>query len=246
MDIALALLMGAFIGAVLGFIGAGGAMLSVPILMYLFGFDPHQATTAALAIVFAAATAGAYPKWRTKEILFKDALVIWALGSVANISLSLIAPGLDPRVITIGFALVLIGAGLSMLYPPRLGQMKRMSWPELVVLSLIIGSMTGLFGIGGGFLAIPVLVLAFNTPHSIAAGTSLVIIALNTLTAFFAHHAAWHSFSWSIPIAMALAAVFIARWASHRSSHASPELLRKAFAILLFCISAFTLFESLT
>jgi hypothetical protein len=71
---------GAFIGAVLGFIGAGGAMLSVPILIYLFGFTPHQASTAALPIVFAAAAAGSISKFKSKDVLIKEATAIWGLG----------------------------------------------------------------------------------------------------------------------------------------------------------------------
>ena len=76
MEIIAALLAGSFIGAVLGFVGAGGAMLSVPILIYIFDFTPHQATTAALAVVFLAALSGAIPKMVSKEILYRDALVI--------------------------------------------------------------------------------------------------------------------------------------------------------------------------
>ena len=66
----LALLSGAFIGSVLGFVGAGGAMISVPILIYLFDFTAGQATTAALAIVFMAAFAGVIPKIKSNDVLF--------------------------------------------------------------------------------------------------------------------------------------------------------------------------------
>ena len=71
MDIAVALIAGGFIGAVLGFVGAGGAMLSVPILMYGFGFDPKPATTAALAVVLLAALSGVIPKARKKQVLYR-------------------------------------------------------------------------------------------------------------------------------------------------------------------------------
>ena len=62
---------GAFIGAILGLIGAGGAMVSVPILLYLFDFSPLHATTAALAVVFLAAFAGVFPKFKSKDVLSK-------------------------------------------------------------------------------------------------------------------------------------------------------------------------------
>jgi len=241
MEILGALLAGSFIGAVLGFIGAGGAMLSVPILMYLFDFEPKLATTAALAVVFLAALSGLVPKARMKQILYRDAFVISGIGLITNIGFALIAQHIPDSVITTGFAAVLLLAGSSMLRPPRLEEHKRMPLHILILMSLLIGSMTGLFGIGGGFLAIPVLVLFFGTPQAIAAGTSLLIIALNSLISFVGHHALWADVQWHIPIFMAGAAIVIAQIASHYSGKSSPAILRKAFAYLLFAVSLFTL-----
>lgn len=241
MEILGALLAGSFIGAVLGFIGAGGAMLSVPILMYLFDFEPKLATTAALAVVFLAALSGLVPKARMKQILYRDAFVISGIGLITNIGFALIAEHIPDGVITTGFAAVLFLAGFSMLRPPRLEEHKRMPLHILILMSLLIGSMTGLFGIGGGFLAIPVLVLFFGTPQAIAAGTSLLIIALNSLISFIGHHALWADVQWHIPIFMAGAAIVIAQIASHNSGKSSPVALRKAFAYLLFAVSLFTL-----
>ena len=139
MEILGALLAGSFIGAVLGFIGAGGAMLSVPILMYLFDFEPKLATTAALAVVFLAALSGAIPKARKKQILYRDAFVISGIGLITNIGFALIAQHIPDSVITTGFAAVLLLAGLSMLRPPRLEEHKRMPLQILILMSLLIG-----------------------------------------------------------------------------------------------------------
>jgi uncharacterized membrane protein YfcA len=103
---------------------------------------------------------------------------------------------------------------------------------------------TGLFGIGGGFLAIPILVLFFKVPQGKAAGTSLAIIAVNSFTAFFGHYQSWDNVNWKVPLAMAIAAVVIARFASIKSGQTNPVLLRKAFAGLLFAIALFTLIET--
>jgi len=176
MEILGALIAGSFIGAVLGFVGAGGAMLSVPILIYGFGFDPNEATTAAIAVVFLAAASGVIPKARTKQVLYRDALVIWAIGLITNLGFSSIADKLPDAFITSGLAVVLVVAGASMLRPPKLEEHKRMPIPVLIFMSLVIGSITGLFGIGGGFIALPVLVLFFGTPQVVAAGTALFII----------------------------------------------------------------------
>jgi uncharacterized membrane protein YfcA len=244
MEIIGGLLAGAFIGAVLGFIGAGGAMLSVPILLYIFDFTPQAATTAALAVVLAAAISGLLPKIKSKEVLFKEAFVIWGLGLITNLGFSIIAHKLSDTVITTGFSMVLVTAGTMMLIKPIAGTEKKVPLFWLVVISLIIGSMTGLFGIGGGFLAIPVLVLFFKNPQGKAAGTSLAIIALNTITAFFGHFQSWSDVTWTTPIAMAIAAVVVARMASIKSGQMNPALLRKSFAFLLYSIAIFTLLET--
>jgi uncharacterized membrane protein YfcA len=244
METALALIAGGFIGAVLGFVGAGGAMLSVPILMYGFGFEPKAATTAALAVVLLAALSGVIPKARKNQVLYRDAFVICSIGSITNLGFSSIVDQVPDSVITTGFAGILVLAGFSMLRPPKLDEHKRMPLPVLVVMSLFIGTMTGLFGIGGGFIAIPVLVLYFGTPQIVAAGTSLLIIAVNSLISFIGHRSQWDDVQWHIPILMGTSAIVIAQVASQLAHRTSPVVLRKAFAYLLFAISIFTLIET--
>ena len=244
MEIIGGLIAGGFIGAVLGFIGAGGAMLSVPILLYVFDFTPQTATTAALAVVLTAAISGLLPKIKSKEVLFREAFIIWALGLTTNITFSILAYRLSNSVLTTGLALVLIVAGSSMLIKPIAGTEKRVPLAWLILISLVIGMLTGLFGIGGGFLAIPILVLFFKVPQGKAAGTSLAIIAINSITAFFGHNRSWDDVDWKIPLVMAAAAVIVARMASIKSGQLNPVLLKKGFAILLYSIAVFTLLQT--
>jgi uncharacterized membrane protein YfcA len=244
MEIVAGLIAGGFIGAVLGFIGAGGAMLSVPILLYVFDFTPQTATTAALAVVLSAAISGLLPKIKSKEVLFREALIIWGLGLTTNILFSILAYRLSNSVLTTGLALVLIVAGSSMLIKPIAGTEKRVPLAWLILISLVIGMLTGLFGIGGGFLAIPILVLFFKVPQGKAAGTSLAIIAINSITAFFGHNRSWDDVDWKIPVVMAVAAVTVARLASIKSGQLNPVLMKKGFAILLYSIAAFTLLQT--
>ncbi len=244
MEIIGGLLAGGFIGAVLGFIGAGGAMLAVPILLYIFDFTPQTATTAALAVVLTAAISGLLPKIKNNEVLFKEALTIWALGLSTNIGFSILVYRISSSVLTTGLAIVLITAGTTMLIKPVAGTEKKVPLFWLILISLIIGMITGLFGIGGGFLAIPILVLFFKVPPAKAAGTSLAIIAINSITAFFGHYQSWDDVNWVIPLAMAVAAVIVARLASIKSGQVNPVILKKAFAILLYAIAIFTLLQT--
>jgi uncharacterized membrane protein YfcA len=243
MDTLLAVIAGGFIGAILGFVGAGGAMLSVPILLYIFDFTAIPATTGALAIVLCASIAGAIPKARAKEILYREALVIWGLGLVTNLAASILAHRLSDQIITTGFSITIIFAALSMIKKSSEREQRRMSPGVLVAISLGIGVITGLFGIGGGFIVIPVLMHAFGTPARVATGTSLVVIALNSITAFIGHQSHWDEVDWKIPVLMALSATTIALLASHRQSK-SNETTKKAFAGLLVLVAAFTMLQT--
>lgn len=243
MEILLAIVSGAVIGAVLGFVGAGGAMLSVPILLYVFGFTAIPATTGALAIVLCAAIAGAIPKARAKEILYREASVIWALGLVTNLAASILAHRLSDSVITTGFSATLLLAALSMVKKSKAQEQRRMPVGVLIIVSLGIGVITGLFGIGGGFIVIPVLMHAFGTPARVASGTSLVVIALNSITAFIGHQSHWDEVDWKIPVVMALSATAIALLASHRQSK-SNDTTKKAFAGVLVLVASFTLLQT--
>lgn len=244
MEIVNALIAGCAIGAVLGFVGAGGAMLTVPILVYGFNYPPHQASVAAIAVVIVAAASGLYPRLKSNEVLIKEALIISVLGAFANIAAAQLVKNISDEILITGFSAVIIFAGLTMLRKPVQAHEKPIPLPTLILLSLVIGSLTGFFGIGGGFLAIPVLVLAFNTPQNKAAGTSLLIIVLNSVIALLAHQSAWADINWQVPVFMALSAVVIGNLAGKKSATTNPALLRKSFATLLFVIAAFTIFKT--
>lgn len=241
----MALLCGLGIGAVLGYVGAGGSMLAVPALIYIFGQNPVQATTASLLVVFIGAASGALPKLKRNEIMIKEALIIWAIGLTTNLTGAYFLPRIPENLVLTGFALVLITAGVSMLIPTPVNSAERKISPvALVLISLIIGALTGLFGIGGGFLAIPILILFYGVAPARAAGTSLFIITINTLTGFFAHFRHWDEVNWLIPSIMAVVALVVSRLASHHSSKLSPKTLKQAFALFVFSISMFTLVDT--
>ena len=244
MELIGALLAGCAIGAVLGFVGAGGAMLTVPILVYAFDYSPSQASVAAIAVVIVAASSGLYPRIKSSEVLIKEALLISGFGIFANIGAAQLVKNISEQFLITGFSAVIIFAGFTMLRKPVTAPEKPIPFPILILLSLVIGSLTGFFGIGGGFLAIPVLVLAFNTPQNKAAGTSLLIIALNSVIALFAHYESWAEINWQVPIFMGLSAVIIGNLAGKRSAKTNPVLLRQSFAALLFAIATFTLIET--
>lgn len=244
MEIFGALIAGSAIGAIFGFVGAGGAMVAVPLLIYGFDFTPSAATTAAIAVSTLAAVSGLLPKFKTHDVLIREAFIISSIGSTTNIGFSIIAHRISDAVITTGLSIVIIASGTSMLFKPVTGSEKKVPTLWLILISITIGSLTGLFGIGGGFLAIPILILFFRNSQEKATGTALLIIVLNFIIAFLAHYKSWSEVNWRVPISMAVTAIIVARIASMKSSTLNPALLRKAFAYLLYAISIFTLLQT--
>lgn len=243
MEIVIALVAGLFIGLVLGFVGAGGAMLAVPIMIYLLDFTALQATTAAMVVVGVAALAGVTVRFKKGEVLVREALTISSLGLATNVTFATLARNFSEVAVTAGLAIVLALAGWSMLLKPfKPGAERKMSTPILVLLALAIGAITGIFGIGGGFIAIPILVLFYNTALAKASGTSLLIIFLNSSIAFLSRFESWNEVPWHLPVIMAVTAIVISTLAARR--HHSSDLIKKLFALLLFVVSLFTLLET--
>lgn len=189
------------IGLSLGMIGGGGSILTIPVLVYLFHLDMVTATTYSLFIVGAVSAVGGLRSWR-KCGPDVPALLYFGLPSVVSVlaTRAWLLPALpDPLVrwggVEVGrsLGLLLLFAVMMLAASLRMMQRDRVSAPEqptgdrrglLVPMGLGMGVVTGLLGAGGGFLIIPALVLFAGTPMKQAIGTSLLIIAVNTLIGF--------------------------------------------------------------
>jgi uncharacterized protein len=191
----------ALIGISLGLIGGGGSILTVPVLVYLFGMQPLLATSYSLFIVGSTSLAGAYNNWRKGAVSLRTVL-LFGLSSIVTVLLTrgFIVHALPEQLFYLGrlpvtlslltmvlFAVLMIVAGLSMLSTPRTkGPKKRRSHhlPTLLLFGVAVGIITGFLGAGGGFVLIPALVLLVGLPMKKAIGTSLLIIALNSTIGF--------------------------------------------------------------
>jgi len=185
--VALALVCGALVGLALGTVGGGGSILTVPILIYLLGEGVHRATGTALAIIGVNALIAAWPHARAGRVRLPVALTVGAMGIVGAVAGTWLG-GLAPaRAILIGFAALMLVAAVAMvrLRPPvRVGAAPPVGFsPRVAAVGLAVGVLTGFFGVGGGFLIVPALVLALGLPMREAVGTSLVVIAINAAAA---------------------------------------------------------------
>ena len=191
------------IGISLGLIGGGGSILTVPVLVYLFGVNPLLATAYSLFIVGSTSLVGAVPKYKQGLVNLKTALIFGAPAIAAvYITRKFIVPAIPEEVFTIGtfivtksiltmllFAVLMLFASYSMIKGRNedengnAGEQK-FNYPLILLEGTVVGILTGLVGAGGGFLIIPALVLLSKLPMKQAVGTSLLIIAAKSLIGF--------------------------------------------------------------
>ena len=191
-----------FIGLVLGIIGGGGSILTVPVLVYLFSLDAVIATAYSLFIVGLTSAFGSLSYYRKGLVNLKTALLFGG-PSIAAVFLTraLVIPAIPDEVFSIGdfvvtksililllFAVLMILASYKMIKPATplvngAGE-KKFNYLLSIVIGISIGFLTGLVGAGGGFMIIPALVILFKIPMKEAIGTSLTIITANTLIGF--------------------------------------------------------------
>jgi len=191
------------IGITLGMIGAGGSILTIPVLVYVLGIAPTEATGYSLFIVGITAAVGVIPFYKNKLIDFKTAIMFGAPSIVAVFSTrAFILPAIPEILIKtesfslnkdtfllLLFALVMIAASFSMIRNKKsptedLLNAKPKNYLFILLEGAVVGVLTGLVGAGGGFLIIPALVLLSGMPFKKAIGTSLIIIAAKSLIGF--------------------------------------------------------------
>lgn len=192
------------IGLVLGLIGGGGSILTLPILVYLFGIEPVTATAYSLFIVGLAAVAGTLKNMRQQLVDFKTALIFALPAFIAvYITRRYLVPALPDPLFSVGewslskdvglmvfFAVIMVLASVSMIRDRREETdahsviEPQYNYPLIVLEGFAVGVLTGIVGAGGGFLIIPALVLLAKLPMKKAVATSLLIIAIKSLIGF--------------------------------------------------------------
>ena len=237
----LALPFGLGIGLLLGLVGGGGSILAVPVLVYVLGQPVKAATTESLLIVGTAAKVAAADYARNGRVQIKTALafgVAGAGGAIAGTALNRLVNG---RALLLAFALLLLAAAAAMLRrqpdPPK--PRGNLSLLRVAPTGIGTGVLTGFFGIGGGFVIVPALVLLLGLPITLAVGTSLLVITLTSGAALAAHLASG-SIDWTIASTFTGAAIAGALAGRRLSATVRPERLGgQLFALLLVASAVF-------
>ncbi len=242
------LLSGFGIGASLGLLGGGGSILTVPALVYLVGQTPQMAVATSLAIVGANSALGALFHRSQGTLNWRVALIFGGTGMVVAYLAAGASKHLSADVLMVAFALLMlvIGALLARRGPLRMSvtHADHLSLWKVGAVGAGVGLLTGILGVGGGFLIVPALVMLVGLPMHHAVGTSLVVIAMNSLAGFLGHLT---GLMLDLPlivvfVATGLAGTFVG---TRLSKRLDATLLRRIFALFVIGLALFLLYDNL-
>lgn len=246
--------LGLVIGVLLGLLGGGGSILAVPALVYGAGEPLARAVPASLLVVGVSSATALLPRLRGGQIRWRIALVFGGAGMLAAFAGAAVNRTLPDDLVLVGFAATMVAAGLRMLRPadeaggdcalPEGGINWRGCLPKSIGSGIVVGFLTGLFGVGGGFLVVPALVLMLGLPMTIAVSTSLVIVTLNS-TAGFVAHAGSVELDWPLLAAFAGAAVTGSLVAGRFADRVNPQRLQRAFAWLVLAVALLVVVQTI-
>lgn len=239
---------GLAIGLSLGALGGGGSILTVPALVYLMHQDAHAATAGSLIVVGVTATAGAVSHWRAGRVRIAAGSLFGLLGVAGSYVGSRLSTAVGEQVLLAGFAVLMIVAAAAMLCRRGATQAPRTApprhrWPHdltIAVTATAVGLLTGFFGVGGGFVIVPALVVALGFDMPTAIGTSLLVIAINSAAALLARTGDLHV-DWTLIGVFTGFAIVGALLGRRIADRTSERTLTLTFATLLLALSGFML-----
>jgi uncharacterized protein len=237
------------IGLTLGMLGGGGSILTVPVFVYVLHYDPKLAIAMSLPVVGATSLVGAFGHWRAGNLNAVSALTFGVFAMAGAFTAARLSTRISGRAQLLVLGAVMIVAATLMLRssftqssPARVLVSPLLSRVTLPLIGLGTGALTGLVGIGGGFLIVPALVVFVHVPMRQAVGTSLLVITMNSLAGF-----AGQQHVKEIPVrfvitfsAVAMAGIVAGTLLSGR---VDQRTLKRAFATLLLAVAAWVLWK---
>jgi uncharacterized membrane protein YfcA len=251
-DLILAIPFGLAIGVVVGTVGGGGAILALPVLVYVLGQGVGPASTASLIVVALGASFGAGSQAREGQLCWRVALT-FSIPAAAGAYLGTVAGGaVSPRTLILCFVPVMFAAA-AITYG-RGGDdgaaaveddCPRPALAIAAAIGLVIGVMTGFFGVGGGFLIVPALTVLLGLAVRRAIATSLAIITLTGIVALTIHLARGAEPDWPLTAVLCAAAAAGALGGTALGQRLSVTTLAHAFAIVVVVVATFLLVDVL-
>lgn len=245
----------ALIGLSLGLLGGGGSILTVPNFVYVLGFAPKPAIAMSLPVVGVTSLVGGLWHWRAGNVNLRVALIFGSTAMAASYAGARLSVFVSGTVQLTLLAIVMLAAAASMFRSgsSRNGRVEAsghssdkdaMSLKLMIIVAIGVGLLTGVVGIGGGFLVVPALVVLGKLPMKQAIGTSLVVIAMNSLSGFLGY-LGQVSIPWSFVAQFTTVAVAGVLMGTYFLRFVSQAALKRAFAVFLVLIGGMMLYRNI-
>ncbi|GGR69484.1 sulfite exporter TauE/SafE family protein [Streptomyces roseolus] len=237
------------VGVTLGVLGGGGSILTLPILVHLAGLGPKEAIATSLFVVGVTSLAALVPHARARRVRWRAGLLFGAFGMAGAYGGGRLAEYVPETALLIAFALMMLATAAAMLRAPRASRAPEPagagpSVRHVAGEGLLVGAATGLVGSGGGFLMVPALALLGGLPMGVAAGTSLLVIAMNSF-AGLAGHLSGTVVDWGLALAVTATAVLGSLAGARLAGRIPQAALRRAFGWFVVAMGSFVLVRQL-
>ena len=250
--------LGLLIGLVIGGLGGGGGVLTVPLLVYVLGQSAQEATTGSVVIVGVTAVAGVLARLRSGSVRWRTGVALGAAGIPAAALGTLLNQRVAEPVLLLSFAALTVLAAIALIVdagpdpdpPPVTAEagsvaVRTRTSPGVVVgCGLVIGFLTGFLGVGGGFLLVPALVIVLRMPMLAAVGTSLLVIVVNSVSAFAVRLGSAAELDWAVLAPFTVAAVLASVVGRQVAGRFCGATLTRVFAGMLLAVGGFVAVES--
>jgi len=249
------------IGLALGLLGGGGSILAIPVLIYLFAIEPVRASAYSLFIVGTASLMGTIGKHNEGNVSVRTGVLFgiptvlaifstrkWFLPMIPDVLYQAGGFVLTKRLFMMGFFILLMfAAALSMIrrrsaqQPPP----SRRPFSQIALQGVSIGFITGLVGVGGGFLIVPALIMLTGLPYKLAVGTSLLVIAMNCLAGFMGD-ALNYAMDWPFLLLITGLAVIGMIIGSRMARRVPGATLKRSLGWFILAVAIWVLYRELT
>ncbi len=261
MTLVLALVAGALIGLSLGALGGGGSILAVPVLVYVLGQSPTQATTGSLVVVGVTSLIGAISAHRAGNVLLARGVSFGAVALGGAVAGAKASSYVSEPVLLASFAALMLVVVVVMVLRLRQGKGSARVQAELdspiitfsptfacqcpralkvLITATAVGLLTGFLGVGGGLLVVPALLLALALPMKYAAGTSLVVITMTSAVALVTRAGTGLSPDWWLVLILTAASTVGAVAGTRIASRTDTHRLQIAFTALVLVVAVYT------
>ena len=252
-QVLLSLVLGGTIGLLLGLLGGGGSILAVPTLVYIIGENVHSATGMSIAIVGAGALLGAILHSRKGDVRLKSGILLGVasmLGAVPGVWLNRAVVG---ETILLLFSVLMIIIAINLLrskpsnQKPETGSPCKLytskDWLKITAIGLLVGLLTGFFGVGGGFIIVPALVLVANFPAHQAVGTSLLVIFMTSFSGFLGN-LVFGGLDFTIVLIFVVGGAVGILSGTALASRVSGRTLNRTFSLFIICMALYLIYTN--